>query len=630
MSNKGPLTGISLDGPEIVYNYRPDGSFDFTKRWTKYPAPAPPPTDEQFWRIPGQKPDSAFLRRHFYHEGRLHERHALWILQEASKLMRMEQNVLQVTSPVTICGDIHGQYFDLVHLMSPNLGGSASKTRYLFLGDYVDRGCFGIECVLLLYSLKINYPDNFLLLRGNHECKRLTDYFTFRLECRRKYSEALYQAVLDSFNCLPLAAVVDNTLFCVHGGLSPHLETIDDIQAIDRFQEPPTRGLMCDLLWSDPARDHSHDEVDFVENPQRGCSYYYGYKAVRRFLDHNRLSLLIRAHEVEESGYRRFTTNNQRAHLMTLFSAPNYLDFYGNLGAVMVYERGKMSVRQFKYTEHPYWLPNFADAFTWSMPFVALKAAEMLRTLMSVFPDDESDSDLDTPTNYSDMEWEDEDVIVLADGRRRVIVTPTTEGGPGGKKHHKRPKPQRDASAMRKVYRILRDETEGASELGKTTERPGYGQELGTGGPDVRPGTPFKEVRALDLVNERLPEPLLEYHEVVANLRRDGSNQSTPRRGAAPALYEEPEETRYSAPQPFVHPHPRRVVAPIQTAGSPPAQSRERPRVYTGYVGHEEGQERRNSVGTSYRSAPSTRRRTWEEQEEILRKLAAVQLQENY
>ncbi|KAG8836075.1 Serine/threonine-protein phosphatase 2B catalytic subunit alpha [Serendipita sp. 399] len=545
MSNTGALSTLIPDGPEIVRNYKPDGSLDFTKRWTKYPAPAPPPTDEQFWRVPGEKPDSAFLRRHFYHEGRLEERHALWILQEASRLMRMEKNVLQVTSPVT---------------------------------------------------------------------------------SRRKYSETLYQAALESFNCLPLAAVVDNTLFCVHGGLSPHLETIEDIQAIDRFQEPPTKGLMCDLLWSDPARDHSHDEVDFVENPQRGCSYYYGYKAVRRFLDHNRLSLLIRAHEVEESGYRRFTTNNQRAHLMTLFSAPNYLDFYGNLGAVMVYERGKMSVRQFKYTEHPYWLPNFADAFSWSLPFVALKASEMLRALISVFPDGDSDSDLDTP-EHSDMEWE-EDVVVLPDGRRQVLITPTTER-PSGKKHGKRPKKQRDldASAMRKVYRILREETEGASELGRTKERPGLGHELRTGGPDVRPGTPFREVRQLDLMNERLPEPFLEYAEVI---NRRGSNQSTPQRGPPRALYEEPEPAAvYHAPQSLVHPAPpRRIVTTVQPSGYGPI-IRDGPRVYTGYVGHEQGPERRDSVGTSYRSAPSTRRRTWEEQEEMLRRLAAVQLYES-
>lgn len=454
--------------------------------------------------------------------------------------------------------------------MEPSLGGSASKTRYLFLGDYVDRGVFGIECLLLLYTLKINYPDNFLLLRGNHECRRLTDYFTFKLECRRKYSDVLYEAAIESFNSLPLAAVVDNTLFCVHGGLSPHMDSIHDIQMLDRFQEPPTKGLMCDLLWSDPARDHSHDEVDFVENPQRGCSYFYGYKAVRRFLDQNRLSLLIRAHEVEESGYRRFASHGQRAHLMTLFSAPNYLDFYNNLGAVMVYEKGKMSVRQFKHTEHPYWLPNFSDAFTWSLPFVAQKATEMLHALMSVFPADEPDSELGTPTD-SDIELDDSDIIIPS-------PIPGAQFVPG---------PRRAPRMARKFYQLLREDSEGVSELGSSRQHPGYSKELGAQVP-VRPGTPFKEVRQLDMKNERLPERHIEY---TRNPSRPASGPTTPQHFSQ-VLYDEPGSLEYGSP------------------------GRASPQFY----GRES---RQGSIGTTYGSNPSMRRRTLEEHNELLRKFSA-------
>ncbi|CCA68736.1 related to phosphoprotein phosphatase 3-alpha catalytic chain [Serendipita indica DSM 11827] len=610
-ANRGDPLSIDslLGGPDVVSHFRPDGKPDFTKRWTKYPPPPPPPTDEQFWLVPGQKPQAAFLRKHFFYEGKLLEHQALWIIREATRILRMEPNVLSVTSPVTICGDIHGQYFDLMRLMEPAIGGSPSKTRYLFLGDYVDRGVFGIECLLMLYSLKINFPNNFLLLRGNHECRRLTDYFTFRLECRRKYSDMLYEAALESFNALPLAAVVDNTLFCVHGGISPSMETVSDILKIDRFQEPPTKGLMCDLLWSDPARDHSHDEITFVENSQRGCSFQYGYKAIRKFLDDNKFRLVIRAHEVEEKGFRRFTTDGQRAHLMTLFSAPNYLDFYGNMGAVMVYEGGKMSVRQFTHAQHPYQLPNFADVFTWSLPFVALKATEMLHALLSVFPEEEyTDSEED-----SDMEIDSPDLYAQVAGEPRHIRFKNRASGNSGEDRVPNIK-RRESKRFTKFYRILREETEGASELGRKARHPGYANELGQGGPDIRPGTPFKEVRELDMVNERLPEQFIEYQE-VANRR---SAQNTPNHRPNQVV-SEPEAYEEDAIIPRL---------PSNSGYNPRTRGPQGPgaRMYNEYVGNRDGPERRDSVGTTYTSAPSTRRTTWEDKDEIVRGFASMSI----
>ncbi|KAJ4929726.1 hypothetical protein JOQ06_018748 [Pogonophryne albipinna] len=271
------------------------------------------------------KPRVDLLKAHLTKEGRVEEAVALKIISEGAAILRQEKTILDIEAPVTVCGDIHGQFFDLMKLFE--VGGSPATTRYLFLGDYVDRGYFS----------------------------------------KIKYSEQVYDSCMDAFDCLPLAALMNQQFLCVHGGLSPEIHTLDDIKKLDRFKEPPAFGPMCDLLWADPLEDFGNEKTQeyFSHNTVRGCSYFYSYRMYRKS---------------QTTGF---------PSLITIFSAPNYLDVYNNKAAVLKYENNVMNIRQFNCSPHPYWLPNFMDVFTWSLPFVGEKVTEMLVNVLSICSDDE-------------------------------------------------------------------------------------------------------------------------------------------------------------------------------------------------------------------------------------------------
>ena len=238
----------------------------------------------------------------------------------------MEEPVLlEISAPVNICGDTHGQYNDLLRLFE--FGGRPPKTNYLFLGDYVDRGKNSVETMGLLLAYKIKYPNNIYLLRGNHESELINHVYGFYDECRRRYNLKIYKLFSDCFNWLPISAIVDDKILCMHGGISPDLNSLDKIRKIVRPTEVPDKGLLCDLLWSDPDKN-----VDGWGTNERGVSYTFNENIVNKMVEDLDIDLICRAHQVVEKGYEFFADKK----LVTVFSAPNYCNQFDNAGGMMI------------------------------------------------------------------------------------------------------------------------------------------------------------------------------------------------------------------------------------------------------------------------------------------------------
>lgn len=258
-------------------------------------------------------------------DGRFSEELAGDIIFKAREQIMAEPMLVQVDAPINICGDIHGQIHDLAVIL--NTGQHPPNARYLFLGDYVDRGKHGIECMCVLLGFKILYPSNIVLLRGNHESSTLTKQYGFFDECKRRYSPKLWKKFVDVFNCLPVAALVEGSALCMHGGLSPELQTLEQIEMLSRPCEVPDSGLLCDLLWSDPEPGRK----GWGQN-DRGVSYTFGEQILREKLQSLDVDVIIRAHQVQDNGYSFFGGRG----LVTVFSASNYCGEFTNCGAMLM------------------------------------------------------------------------------------------------------------------------------------------------------------------------------------------------------------------------------------------------------------------------------------------------------
>lgn len=307
---------------------------------------------------------------------------ALRLLQLATQVLRREPNVLFLQDPLTVVGDIHGQLYDLNPLFAQ--GGDPSQRKYLFLGDYVDRGAWSTEVALLLLAMKVAMPNSIFMLRGNHEAREITARYGYREDCLRKYDAEVYEATMLAFDALPLAAVVDQKYFCVHGGLSPKFQTPDEINRVQRFQDIPLADcLTLDLLWSDPVDSTSGQlQAPYVFNSDRGCGTKFGREALNRFLQTNQLKAMVRAHEVFFEGFSAHNWNNADLwQVCTIFSAPNYTNHYQNVAAVMRIDNGQSQIAQFLSSPQPFCEYEFPEVISYTMPILSKRIVEMFKYL---------------------------------------------------------------------------------------------------------------------------------------------------------------------------------------------------------------------------------------------------------
>lgn len=255
------------------------------------------------------------------------------ISEKFKSIVEKEPNLLKLSAPFYIFGDIHGQFSDMIRFLE--MTGLPPKSKLLFMGDYVDRGDNSIEVIMLLFTLKIRYPKNIYILRGNHECDTVNDHYGFKDECIQRYGNKegllIWKSINIALKYLSMCAIIDNAVFCTHGGITKDINTLEDINKYVKGNVIPDSGPFCDLVWSDPKMS----KVDWVKN-NRGVSYTFNENALNQFMDKHKLSLICRAHQVVKTGFKFFGNDKK---LVTIFSAPNYCGDYGNKGAVMLIDK---------------------------------------------------------------------------------------------------------------------------------------------------------------------------------------------------------------------------------------------------------------------------------------------------
>jgi len=290
------------------------------------------------------------LMETFKKQGKLHRKFAFQILLDVLNFFSSCPTMVEVNfapgKKFTVCGDIHGQFYDLMNIFELN-GLPSEDNPYLFNGDFVDRGSFSVECIFTLFGFKLLYPNSFFMSRGNHESENMNKMYGFEGEVKAKYSANMCDLFTEVYNWLPLCHLLNQKVLVMHGGLfSQDNVTLADIRATERDKQPPEEGIMCELLWSDP-------QPSFGRSPsKRGVGCQFGPDVTRRFLENNSLEYIIRSHEVKEKGYEVMHDGK----CITVFSAPNYCDTMGNSGAFITLDGGDISPKFTTYEAVPH--PN--------------------------------------------------------------------------------------------------------------------------------------------------------------------------------------------------------------------------------------------------------------------------------
>ena len=256
----------------------------------------------------------------------INENDIYFLCNNVEKIFKEQNMLIEINAPVIVCGDIHGQYYDLLRLFK--LGGCPPKSNYIFLGDYVDRGYNSIEVICLLFAFKIKFKVNFFTLRGNHESSSINKVYGFHEECKQRFKngDKIWKRFNEVFDWMPIAGLIEDRILCMHGGISPELENIQDINKIKRPTDIPDEGIMCDILWSDPEK-----LISGWQDSDRGVSYIFGRDILEKFVEKQDIDLICRAHQVVEDGYEFFANRK----LVTIFTAPNYCGEFDNAGGAM-------------------------------------------------------------------------------------------------------------------------------------------------------------------------------------------------------------------------------------------------------------------------------------------------------
>jgi serine/threonine-protein phosphatase 5 len=285
---------------------------------------------------------------HLKQQKTLHAKYVYHILIALRKQLLQLPSLVDVPIPegsrINVCGDTHGQYYDLLNIFELR-GYPSEENPFLFNGDFVDRGPFSVEVVLLLFTFKVLCPGHMHLSRGNHESLNMNRIYGFEGEVKAKYSPQMFQLFTEVFHCLPIAHCLARKVIVLHGGLfSRDGVTLDDLRKIDRFREPPDEGLMSEALWSDPQ------PLPGRAPSKRGVGLSFGPDVTANFLKNNDLKMVVRSHEVKDEGYEV----EAGGKLITVFSAPNYCDQMGNKGAILSFDsQGDYTVTQFEAVSHP-------------------------------------------------------------------------------------------------------------------------------------------------------------------------------------------------------------------------------------------------------------------------------------